>query len=130
MRKVLYIDRELFAELLECAKEMHPKEFIVALRGKKRKKGQIKELIAEDYIMLPFSISGRTSAVFNLSMIAYEPRIIGIVHSHPTGSILPSRADLENFLGEFVGIIAYPYEGPENFAVYDRNGQLVDVVIV
>jgi proteasome lid subunit RPN8/RPN11 len=55
----------------------------------------------------------------------------GVVHSHPSGSARPSRADLSMF-GRFPGIniiIGYPYSY-DSMAAYDRLGNRVRLEIV
>jgi proteasome lid subunit RPN8/RPN11 len=55
----------------------------------------------------------------------------GVVHSHPSGSARPSRADLSMF-GRFPGIniiIGYPFK-PDSMAAYDRLGNRVRLEIM
>ena len=55
----------------------------------------------------------------------------GVVHSHPSGSARPSRADLSMF-GRFPGIniiIGHPFRD-DSMAAYDRLGNRVRLDIV
>ncbi len=56
--------------------------------------------------------------------------IVGTVHSHPSGNLSPSPADLNNFLGRILMIVAYPYKNSEYAAVYNCKGEKLTFKIV
>jgi proteasome lid subunit RPN8/RPN11 len=48
--------------------------------------------------------------------------LVGTLHSHPSGSLMPSVTDLNHFFGNVLMIVGYPYADEENVAVYNRYG--------
>ena len=123
------LDEELVEELLEAARLTHPKEFILLLRGEERNSGGFLEIKVRDYLVPPLASLGKASAIFRLSLIPADPDIVGTVHSHPSGSKLPSREDLENFIGHFIAIVAYPYRDERDLVAYDARGREVRVEV-
>jgi len=58
----------------------------------------------------------------------YDPRtrylsIIGTVHSHPSGNLRPSSADLNHFLGTVLMIVGFPYASESNASAYKSTGE-------
>jgi proteasome lid subunit RPN8/RPN11 len=56
-------------------------------------------------------------------MLPMDFSIIGTVHSHPSGSLIPSPVDLNNSMGRVIVIVGFPYDGEENVAAYNRDGK-------
>jgi proteasome lid subunit RPN8/RPN11 len=118
------IEKDAVDEIIERAKEAYPNEFGAMLRG-------VEHITHIEPVLE--GAGGRTSFVFSL-FSRFSQREVpgeGVVHSHPSGSARPSRADLSMF-GRFPGIniiIAYPYT-PESMAAYDRLGNRVKLDIV
>ncbi|RLA82527.1 MAG: peptidase [Deltaproteobacteria bacterium] len=121
MMRVVF-KRELIEGLLEYAKEAHPNEILVLLRGKK--KGT--EVIIESVVIPPFSIGGEGFASFNPYLLPADMSIVGSVHSHPSGVKRPSTQDLLYGFGPIIVILGYPYRDPiADVAVFDREGNIV-----
>jgi len=125
-RKVWGIDHELLETLLEISKETHPNEFAAVLRYDKSR-GVINE-----FMPLPGTLSGETSATLRLDMLPIDYSVVGVVHSHPTpNSFFPSGADL--FLFEKFGhthiIISYPYT-MSSWRAYDFAGNTIKLEVV
>lgn len=83
------IRRRTLKMILEASKSQYPEEFGAILRAKK---GVIHELI-----LLPGTVAGERSALFKLHMLPIDFTVVGTVHSHPSGAIFPSGADLDLF---------------------------------
>ncbi|HEC89206.1 MAG TPA: hypothetical protein ENI44_01330, partial [Thermoplasmatales archaeon] len=57
--------------------------------------------------------------------------IVGTIHSHPSTSWFPSRADLQLFrkYGRIHIIVAYPFN-ENTWGAYDYNGSSVEVKVI
>ena len=113
------IPREILIMVLESARTLHPKETIFLLRGKATKNSmKISELVIP-----PAATYGRGFSTFPMYMLPMDFSIIGTVHSHPSGNLTPSSTDLNNSMGKVIIIVAFPYQGKENVAAYNRDGE-------
>jgi len=113
------IPREILVMVLESASTLHPKETIFLLRGKATKDSMnISELLIP-----PAATYGRGFSTFPMHMLPMDFSIVGTVHSHPSGNLAPSAADLNNSMGKVIIIVAFPYQGEENVAAYNRDGK-------
>jgi proteasome lid subunit RPN8/RPN11 len=114
---------ELPLDLLDCiyagAKQLYPRESFLLLRGKKSK-GVIR---IYDLVLAPFAVHGENFASFNPYMFSGDFSLVGTVHSHPSGYIMPSHVDMNYFFGRILMIVGYPYEGKGCVAVFDSNGE-------
>ncbi len=122
-RRIYAINKKALNLILEVSKESYPKEFGGLLRAEK---GVITEIM-----LLPGTLSGNTSAIFQLHMLPVDFTIVGTVHSHPSGSFHPSDADLhlfENF-GHTHIITCMPYDY-NSWCAYDYYGNKIDLEIV
>lgn len=117
------IKKETLSMIMESAKDTYPNEFAAFLRADRN--------VIYEIILLPGTISGSRSAVYQLYMKPIDFSIIGTVHSHPSGVTLPSPEDLDLFskTGRIHIIVGYPFS-MNNFSAYDRNGNRVEVEIV
>ncbi len=118
------ITRELIDMIIAHAKQKYPNEFGAVLHGNPH-------IHHMEFVL--DSAHGRTSVVFNLYNRFSQRRMSGdgVVHSHPSGSARPSRADVSLF-GRFPGIniiIAYPFTYT-SWAAYDMMGNRVKVEMV
>lgn len=113
------ISEELLDAILEGARRLHPKETILLLRGKKTR-GVIE---VSEVVVPPLATYGRGFAAMPVHMLPMDFSIVGTVHSHPSGSLMPSSADLNHFFGVVLMIVGFPYIGEKNVAVYDRSGE-------
>jgi len=123
--EVVYkIEKDTLDEIINRAKEAYPNEFGAMLRG-------VEHITHIEPVLE--GAGGRTSFVFSL-FSRFSQRTVpgeGVVHSHPSGSARPSRADLSMF-GRFPGIniiIAYPFN-IDSMAAYDRLGNRVNLEVV
>jgi len=97
------IRQELLNLLLELGRESHPNEFVALLKEK--------DGIIEELNMLPGTITGSNSASVIFDMMPLDTHLAGSAHSHPSGAIRPSDADIRFFprSGRYHLIIGYPY---------------------
>jgi len=120
------MSHEVLKSILQHAKHVHPREMILLLRGK-ASKNQIK---ITDLIVPPVFTHGRGFSGFQPYMLPIDFSLIGIVHSHPSGVIMPSNEDLNRAYGKIMMIVGFPYEGVENVAVYNRQGERLKLQII
>ena len=116
------IARETLQFILEVCKSSAPLEFagMLSARG---------DIITE-VVVVPGTESGEESAVMELFML---PNIhtVGSVHSHPSGNITPSDADLELFSKKgLVHIIAGAPFDSGSWKCYDKDGVQVKLEVV
>ena len=120
------ISQELLQAVFEGAKRLYPRETILLLRGE-RKKNSIK---ISDLIVPPLATYGKSFANIPLYRLPIDFSIIGTVHSHPSGNITPSAADLNHFFGGILMIAGYPFIEERNIAVYNRKGERLTLQII
>jgi proteasome lid subunit RPN8/RPN11 len=111
------ITRRALDSALASARSAYPNEFGGVLRADPP--GVISELL-----LLPGTTAGRRHANFQLWMLHADLSVAGTVHSHPSGALHPSSADLRLFRswGRRHLILGAPY-GPGAWRAYDGNGQ-------
>ncbi len=113
-RNIIGIARETLKFALSVSKSSHPKEFAGML-------------YADDGVItrvdVPITQSSNVSAVMNLFMLPVNPHLVGSVHSHPSGDISPSTADITMFMqnGDYHIIVGYPYD-MKSWICYNRVG--------
>ncbi|MEE9135008.1 MAG: Mov34/MPN/PAD-1 family protein, partial [Nitrososphaerales archaeon] len=78
----------------------------------------------------PMSEHAEDAVSFPTFMLPIDTAFIGIVHSHPSGELRPSEADLENTFGGIMAIAAYPYESLKDLGIFDREGNRVPFEVV
>lgn len=111
------ISRRALETALASAAAAHPNEFGGVLRSDPP--GVIGELL-----LLPGTTAGRRHANFQLYMLHVDLSVVGTVHSHPSGSLRPSDADLRLFRswGRRHLILGSPYS-MGCWRAYDGNGE-------
>lgn len=110
------ITRRCLDSALACARSAYPNEFGGILRADEP--GTISDLL-----LLPGTTAGRRHANFQLYMLPVDLGVAGTVHSHPSGALHPSEADVRLFRhwGRRHLILGAPY-GPGSWRAYDGNG--------
>ena len=110
------ITRRALDSALASAASAYPNEFGGVLRADPP--GQISELL-----LVPGTTAGHGHANFRLYMLPADLTVVGTVHSHPSGALHPSAADLRLFRnwGRRHLILGAPYEGG-CWRAYDGNG--------
>ena len=118
------ITRRCLDSALACAASSFPNEFGGILRAEPP--GTISELL-----LLPGTTVGRRHANFQLQMLPVDLSVAGTVHSHPSGALHPSEADVTLFRrwGRRHLILGRPFtEG--SWRAYDSNGREVSIAVV
>ncbi|RLF12141.1 MAG: peptidase [Thermoprotei archaeon] len=120
-RRIL-VKREVVEALLVAARNVHPKEVLLLLRGRKLKDGA---LLLEEIIVPPLAIYGYSFSGFNPYLLPLDLSILGVAHSHPSGNPRPSVQDLNVGRGRVMVIIASPYASDKDVHVYLPSGEEV-----
>lgn len=118
------ITRQCLDSALACGRSALPNEFGGVLRADTPG-------IITDVLLLPGTTAGRRHANFQLYMMPIDFGVSGTVHSHPSGALFPSEADVRLFRhwGRRHLIIGTPF-GPGSWRAYDGNGQEVALSVV
>lgn len=118
------ITRRALDSALASAHSAYPNEFGGVLRADPP--GVISELL-----LLPGTTAGRRHANFQLWMLHADLSVAGTVHSHPSGALHPSDADLRLFRswGRRHLILGAPY-GRGQWRAYDGNGRETHLRVV
>ena len=118
------ITRRALDSALASARSAYPNEFGGVLRADPP--GVISELL-----LLPGTTAGRRHANFQLWMLHADLSVAGTVHSHPSGALHPSEADLRLFRswGRRHLILGAPY-GSGAWRAYDGNGRETHLAVV
>ncbi|MGB9740998.1 MAG: Mov34/MPN/PAD-1 family protein [Candidatus Bathyarchaeia archaeon] len=119
------ISQTLMKAILESAKTLYPKETILLLRGEKSKD----VIKITDLIVPPLATYGQGFANIPTHMLPMDFSIIGTVHSHPSGNLMPSPADLNHFWGKILMIVGFPFADDGNVAVYNHEGKRLTLEI-
>jgi len=113
------IDHELLMTIFEGARRLCPRETILLLRGKKKKD----MVTISELVVPPLANYGQGFAQIRLHMLPMDFSIIGTAHSHPSGNLSPSPADLNHFIGVVLMIVGFPFKDEKNVAIYNRAGE-------
>jgi len=118
------ITRRALDSALASAASALPNEFGGVLRADPP--GTISELL-----LLPGTTAGHRHANFRLYMLPADLTVVGTVHSHPSGALRPSDADLALFRnwGRRHLILGAPYD-PGCWRAYDSNGVETRLAVV
>ncbi|MEM3774768.1 MAG: Mov34/MPN/PAD-1 family protein [Candidatus Bathyarchaeia archaeon] len=124
-RTTVSISQTLMEAILENAKLLYPKETILLLRGEKSKDA----IKITGLIVPPLATYGQGFANIPTHMLPMDFSIIGTVHSHPSGNLMPSPADLNHFLGKILMIVGFPFADSRNVAAYNNEGERLTLEI-
>ena len=126
MDKEIFVERAVVDSILSYAQMFHPRESILLLKGKIDKK----KIVINDVQIPPLATHGNRFSSFPLSRLPIDFSVIGVAHSHPSGALRPSIADLNQFYGRIMLITAYPYQSEKNMIILDREGKPLKYVVV
>ena len=119
------VGEELLQAVFEGARRLYPREIVLLLRGEK-KKNLVK---ISEVVVPPLATYGSGFANIPLHMLPMNFSIVGTVHSHPSGNLTPSSADLNHVFGVVLMIVGFPFADERNVAVYNRNGEKLTLKI-
>jgi len=120
----IVVPEGLLLDMMDMAREVHPREMILLLRGKRR--GD--EIKVTEYLFPPLGTGGRGFASFPAHMLPIDFTIVGTAHSHPSGNLRPSVGDLHNFYGRVMVIIGPPFTR-EAVRAYSKGGEEQEVYL-
>jgi proteasome lid subunit RPN8/RPN11 len=118
----ILVDRALLEEMLSFARERHPKEAILLLRGTVKKES----ITLTDYLFPPFATTNSVSASYPIHMLPIDFSIVGTAHSHPSGSLQLSTQDINHMYGRVSLLMSHPY-GLGDVAVYNKQAERLPV---
>jgi proteasome lid subunit RPN8/RPN11 len=121
----VFIERKMLIYILKTAREVHPREMILVLRGKTKKN----LTTITDLIVPPLATHGEGFSGFPPYMLPMDFSLIGTVHSHPSGVAKPSSADLNYAFGKIIMIVTFPYNDEEDVVVYNHSGEEIPLRI-
>ena len=119
------VKKELIDGILSYSRDMHPREVILLLRGKAGNDIEVNEVV-----MPPGAIQGLGFSGFQPHMLPFDLSIVGVVHSHPSGSSSPSVHDLNHPYGRITMIAAYPYRSVDDVTIFGKGGQMLPFKVV
>ena len=119
------VKKELIDGILSYSRDMHPREVILLLRGKAGNDIEVNEVV-----MPPGAIQGLGFSGFQPHMLPFDLSIVGVVHSHPSGSSSPSVHDLNHPYGRITMIAAYPYRSVDDVTIFGKGGQMLPFEVV
>jgi proteasome lid subunit RPN8/RPN11 len=96
------------------------------MRGKV--KGDI--VLVDDLLIPPLATHGLGFSGFPRGMTPFGLSNIGIMHSHPSGVLMPSMRDLNHFYEKTLAITAYPFQSYSDIAVFNSRGNKIQFEIV
>jgi len=117
------IKKELIETLLALGKCQHPDEFLALLK--------INNGVIDEFEIAPGTVSGRTSARFSPHMLPLSTNNAGSAHSHPSGALRPSDADLRFFpaSGKWHIIVGPPYD-LSGWRCFRADGKMINPEVV
>ncbi len=118
----VYVAGGLLAEMLSFARDRHPREAVLLLRGRTGKEA----ITLTDYLFPPFATTDSISASYPIHMLPIDFSIVGTAHSHPSGSLDMSPTDMNNMYSRISIIMAHPY-GPGDVAAYNKQAERVPI---
>ena len=116
---------KLLENAQELAKNNHPHEIILLLRGEKVDNN----LIINDFLLPPMGVGGTGFASFPAHMLPIDFSIIGTLHSHPSGKLRPSIRDMHNMYGRIMVIIGPPYS-KNSVNAFKKSGERIDIEVI
>jgi proteasome lid subunit RPN8/RPN11 len=118
----IIVERGLLEEMLSFARDRHPKEAILLLRGK-----VVKDVITlTDYLFPPYAKTDSVSASYPIYMLPIDFSIVGTLHSHPSGSLEMSTQDVNHMYGRVSLLTAFPY-GLGDVAAYNKQAEKLTI---
>jgi proteasome lid subunit RPN8/RPN11 len=119
------VEKGLLGEMLMFAKDRHPKEAVLMLRGSVKKES----ITVTDYLFPPFATTNSISASYPIHMLPIDFSIVGTAHSHPSGSLQLSAQDMNNIYGRISIVMGFPY-GLEDVAAYNKQAERLLVSLI
>ena len=122
-RRPWAIKAKVLKLILEASRETYPNEFSAALRAE--------DGVIIEVVMLPGTLQGEAAAILQLHMLPANYGAVGTVHSHPSGVVEPSDADLRLFdgFGLVHLIIGEPFD-EDSWGAFDPFGNPIRIEVI
>lgn len=122
--RIVGLRRHVLEAFLASGASSYPKEFGGALRAEEPG-------VITDLLLIPGTTAGHAHTNFQLYMLHVDLFVVGTVHSHPSGALHPSSADITLFRnhGRAHIITGYPFK-EHNWRAYDNLGEEIDLKVV
>ncbi len=120
---VQHIEKEVLDLIIESARHAHPNEFAGALRAE----GDTITAV----LLVPGTVQGARHAILRMNELPIDRSVVGVVHSHPSKTARPSKADLQLFgkHGHTHIIIHHPYT-EDTWKTWNHRGERVDLDVI
>ena len=118
MVSLVRFEKSVADSILSHALDVYPREGILLLRGRASQD----EILINDVLIPPLATHGHRFSSFPSVMLPMDLSVMGISHSHPSGSLLPSIHDLNHFYGRIMVIAAYPFHSYDDIGVFNSHG--------
>lgn len=117
------IEKEVLDLIVESARHAHPNEFAGALRAE----GDTITAV----LLVPGTVQGARHAILRMNELPIDRSVVGVVHSHPSKTARPSKADLQLFAkhGHTHIIIHHPYD-ESTWRTWNHRGEPVRLTVV
>ncbi len=112
-------EKSVADSLLSYAIDAYPREAILLLRGRAGNDG----VLINEVLIPPLATHGRGFSSFSNVMLPMDLSVMGVSHSHPSGSNQPSIHDLNHFYGRIMVIMAYPFKSYSDIGVFNSHGE-------
>ncbi len=123
--EILGIAGETLAFALNASRESHPNEYMGYLRATDASSLGLDRdgRVITDVLVIPGTKTDSSSATVDTTMQPNTTGSVGSVHSHPSGVLRPSDADLETFgRGDVHIIVGAPYQWTD-WQAFDSQGE-------
>jgi proteasome lid subunit RPN8/RPN11 len=118
MVSLVRFEKSVADSILTYALDSYPREAILLLRGK----AENNEVLINDVVIPPLATHGKGFSSFPHMMLPMDLSVMGVSHSHPSGSLYPSTHDLNHFYGRIMVITAYPFQSYSDIGVFNSHG--------
>ena len=118
MINLVRFEKSVADSILSYAIGAYPKEAILLLRGRTEKD----VMLINGVLIPPLATHGSGFSSFPHMMLPMDLSVIGVSHSHPSGSLRPSIHDLNHFYGKIMVITAYPFQSYSDIGAFNSHG--------
>ncbi len=122
LKKTWTIKKEVLESIMEFSKHSYPNEFAGMLVGDNN--------VIDDLYVYPAAKNFPQMVIINPNLSPMTLRVIGTVHSHPSGQGVPSRADLSFFRGKKINLVVYYPFDLCCYKAYNKKGELVFLDVI
>ena len=119
MIRFVQFEESVANSVLSSALVAYPNEAILLLRGKV----EHEVILVNDVLIPPLATHGRGFSDFRGIMLPMDLRVVGVAHSHPSGSLRPSIPDLNHFYGRIMVIAAHPFHSYSDIGAFNSRGE-------